>query len=314
MDAETALLTVVSSGKAGHAWLLHGPVGSGKRALALRMAQAAMCTAADRPCGVCLTCQKLQTGNHTDLRRMKLEGRSHGVDTVRTLNELLMRKPYEAALQVVIVEDAQAMTPQAQNALLKTLEAPPGQAMLILLATNMQALLPTIRSRCLCYRMRPQAVEAVRCALEADGLGAVEAAALAAQSEGWLERARSLSQEGSVVRDDAFAMWKRVLAAGPGDQEAVQWAVEDRGQALTVLPLWEGFARDMLAAKMQADVRHSDLANELAVLAAPFTARAILDMMEEIASAGSSVRSNVQPQLALEAALWRIYRINRSLQ
>ena len=286
--------------------MLHGPQGSGKRQLAMRMAMASMCVADDKPCGACLPCRKIQAGNHPDLHVMALEQRSHGVETIRTLTEMLMRKPYEAALQVVIIEDAQAMTAQAQNALLKTLESPPGQAMLVLLTTNARMLLPTIRSRSLMFRMRPQTDAEVRDALAKDGLGDVEATALAALSEGWLERARTLSKEGSVLRDDAFAMWRRVLQSGPIDQEAVKWITEDRTKTLAVLPLWECFARDMLAAKTDAVVVHADLIDELSKLHQPFTARMLLDMMEVIASAVIAIQSNVQPVLAVEAMLWRL--------
>jgi DNA polymerase-3 subunit delta' len=134
-----------------HAYILSGPKGSGKHALALRLAAAYVCTdPGERPCGRCSGCRKVKGDIHPDVIRVApAEGkRSILVEQVRALRADAYIRPNEAQRKVFVIEDAQAMNESAQNALLKVLEDGPAYLAFLLLTEDAQQLLPTIRSRC----------------------------------------------------------------------------------------------------------------------------------------------------------------------
>ncbi|ENY72080.1 DNA polymerase III subunit delta' [Aeromonas diversa CDC 2478-85] len=145
-----SLLEVARGGRLGHAWLLLGDEGLGKEQLADALAQRHLCQQLvdDHPCGHCHACQLLAKGHHPDLGRVGREGKSIGVDPVRALCQRLGESPQLGRGKVVIIEQAERMTEAAANALLKTLEEPAGNSLILLLASQSSRLLPTILSRC----------------------------------------------------------------------------------------------------------------------------------------------------------------------
>ena len=147
------LAAEIDAGRFPHALLLEGPVGSGRRTLALQIARAAVCTGdGERPCGGCAACRKT---SHPDITVYGGDGAALTVDTVRRLRQDAFVMPNEAPFRVLILADAQTMTPQAQNALLKILEEPPTHVLFILTCENRAQLLETVRSRCVCMTLRP---------------------------------------------------------------------------------------------------------------------------------------------------------------
>ena len=133
-----------------HAMILEGPAGSGKAGLARWIAKAAVCTGeGERPCGRCSGCMKAAAGAHPDITIAGggTAARSFHEDTVRQIRSDAYIKPNEAPLRVFLLEGAEAMSEQAQNALLKVFEEPPERVMFILTVTSAVKLLPTVRSR-----------------------------------------------------------------------------------------------------------------------------------------------------------------------
>lgn len=107
------------------------------------------------PCGKCISCNKVLSGNHPDIILLEPSGSSIKIDQIRNLCHILSMKPFEAKLRVVIIPDAQAMSNEAGNALLKNLEEPPEKTVFVLTATHESDLLPTIVSRCHNIRFSP---------------------------------------------------------------------------------------------------------------------------------------------------------------
>lgn len=140
-----------NAGRLSHAWLLSGPQGLGKLALARRMAQTLLCQhpSANGACGLCHACTLDARDHHPDLQRVGMEdSRSLGVDLIRDLIGTLNSSAQLGGAKVVILARAESMTEAAANALLKTLEEPAGRSHLILISDRPSRLLPTILSRC----------------------------------------------------------------------------------------------------------------------------------------------------------------------
>lgn len=149
--------SAVENNRVSHAYILNGERGSGKKMLANLFAMTLLCETGDNePCGKCHSCKQAESGNHPDIIRVTHEKpNSISVDDIRTqVNNTMDIKPYQGPYKVYIIPQADMMTPQAQNAILKTIEEPPSYAVFLLLTENAETLLPTINSRCVMLKLR----------------------------------------------------------------------------------------------------------------------------------------------------------------
>ncbi|WP_092563541.1 DNA polymerase III subunit delta' [Anaeromicropila populeti] len=160
------MMKSVELGKISHAYILEGEPGSGKSMLAGLFAKALQCeneNQEDKPCGRCKSCLQAVSNNHPDIIKVIHEKASIGVDDIRIqVNSDIGVKPYSSPYKIYIIDDADKMTEQAQNALLKTIEEPPGYGVLLLLASNASKLLPTILSRCVILKLKPVSVSDIK--------------------------------------------------------------------------------------------------------------------------------------------------------
>lgn len=140
-----------------HAYIINGERGSGKKMLASLFAMSLLCEeGGPEPCTACHSCRQAETRNHPDIIWVTHEKpNSISVDDIREqVNHTIAIKPYQSPYKIYIIDRAETMTVQAQNALLKTIEEPPEYAVILLLTENAQALLPTINSRCVILKLR----------------------------------------------------------------------------------------------------------------------------------------------------------------
>ena len=140
-----------------HAYILNGERGAGKKMLANLFAATLLCEkGGPDPCNECHSCRQAESGNHPDIIKVTHEKpNSISVDDIREqVKNTIMIKPYQGPYKVYIIPQADMMTPQAQNALLKTIEEPPEYAVIMLLTENADTLLPTINSRCVMLKLR----------------------------------------------------------------------------------------------------------------------------------------------------------------
>ncbi len=194
----------LAKGRIPQAYLFSGPSGVGKRLTAMTLAKALNCLAPVEgdSCDGCQPCRKIEKGNHPDVREIGPEGASIKIDQIRELEEDIAKRPYEGKRKVYIFDQAERMGQEAANAFLKTLEEPAGNAVLILVTVNPEALLPTIRSRCQEVKFRPLPVGIVASYLEGmRGMDGKKAWLLASMSGGSLDRALG-------IRED-FLLWDR---------------------------------------------------------------------------------------------------------
>lgn len=156
-DIINYIRNAVKEDQVSHAYILNGDRGAGKKLLANLFAATLLCEkGGPNPCNECHSCKQAESGNHPDIIRVTHEKpNSIGVDDIREqVNNTIMIKPYQGPYKIYIIDHADLMTPQAQNALLKTIEEPPAYAVIMLLTENAQVLLPTINSRCVMLKLR----------------------------------------------------------------------------------------------------------------------------------------------------------------
>ena len=276
--------------------LFAGPDGVGKRAAAIALAQLLNCPerletpAGSGPmidaCGTCPTCRRIARGVHADVMELKPgENGSIKIKETREVIDAAGYRPFEGRRRVVIIDDADALVENAQDALLKTLEEPPPTAVFILVTSLPDTLLPTVRSRCLRMRFgRLQPVEVARVLERTQGYTPAEARAAASAADGSLARALAeASGEFAEARDAALALLEGAaetadsaarlgLAAGLAATGAGRGASEREALARRLHAL-ASLLRDLEVLAVRADGRwlaNGDLADRLHQLLRPF--------------------------------------------
>ncbi len=306
-------------GRLSHAYLLTGPPGVGKMLLALELAQMVNCLGEERPCGQCAQCQRIASGLHADVRVVAVEvqpepeGRSRTVITIGQVREVQREaslKPFEGRCRVFIFDGAEYMREDAANCLLKTLEEPPEQVMLVLLASDASALLPTILSRCQRLDLKPLPLELVASELmaryQAELEKAREVARLSGGRPGWAFRAMSepellerraerLSAIEAVVHgslEERFEYASRQAAIFLRDREAVRQELD----------LWLGWWRDVLVVKEGAPDFAVNLSRleALKAVAGKLSAAQVVKAIRAVQEALEHLERNVNSRLALD--------------
>lgn len=256
--AVESLRTAVIHGRIGHAYLFTGPAQVGRRTLALRFAQALNCESAypeSRPCGVCRPCQLIETGKHPDVRLVEPELNARGrgiikIEQVRALQKELNLGSYEGRYKVAILADFDAANPSAANAFLKTLEEPPPNVVLILTASEADAMLPTINSRCRTLNLRPLPVAQVAQVLVREkGIPTAEAELLAHLSNGRIGWALQAQAEPAVLarHQEQIGLLNEALGETRVGRFALAEKLAKKTETLEgLLQTWLGWWRDVL--------------------------------------------------------------------
>ncbi len=251
---------VISTGKVGHAYIFEGEKDIGKQMLANAFAMTLECTSdQERPCGVCLSCRQAADGNHPDIITVQHEKPlSISVDEIRdqVVDDVQIR-PYSGRYKIYIIPEAERMTPQAQNALLKTIEDPPEYVVLLLLTANEDALLETVRSRCVMLHLEPVPDELVVGYLRNEvGVSEYQAQICATFAQGNVGKAVRLasSDDFSAIKDSAMYLLRNIdrmdISAMIEYVKEVQEYKISIQDYLDVLALWY---RDMVYYKATQD-------------------------------------------------------------
>jgi len=182
-----------------HAWLFTGPPGSGRSVAAVAFAAALQCDAGG--CGECRSCQTARAGSHPDVTVLNTDGLSIGVAEAREVVRKAALRPSVGRWQILVVEDADRLTEQAANALLKSVEEPPAHTVWMLCAPAAEDVIATIRSRCRPVLLRTPPPDAIaRLLVDRDGVDETAASLAAAASQGHIGRARGLARDEDARR------------------------------------------------------------------------------------------------------------------
>ena len=306
-----ALRRSIAAGRVAHAYLFEGVAGCGRRTTALALIQTLFCSAAVHgdACGVCPSCRKMAAGTHPDIQRLEPlpDKRDITIEQVRELQQALALRPFEAGRKACLIEPAERMSQGAANALLKTLEEPPGHAVMILLSTQADLLLPTIRSRCQHLRFSPLDRDALTELLVRDGLERQRALELAALADGSLEQARLLdNDDAGTVRSELLQVLSRVNGSSIATIfDSAEQLAGTRDETLTVYGLLIALLRDMLLIRSNAagQVANHFLIDALQAEAVRFAPDRLVEALELALATRRAVQGNVNPKLSLERFL-----------
>ena len=156
----------IISGQISHSYLMIGIPGIGKKLIAYEYAKAILCLGESQICDTCKSCMEFNTNNHPDFIYVEPDGNSIKIEQIRELQKRIQEKPIISSKKIYIIDNADLMTKEAQNCLLKTLEEPPEFAIIILIGTNENAFLTTIKSRCMILHFNSIRDEEIRKYLE----------------------------------------------------------------------------------------------------------------------------------------------------
>ncbi len=294
-----------------HAILLHGVSGLGKQLFAQWLAQAVLCEGRGeelKPCGQCTSCTLYTAGSHPDLLLISPEEDKQqiSVDQIRAANERLGMTSARSGYRVTIIEPAHQMTIAAANSLLKTLEEPGANSLIVLVTSQASALLPTIRSRCQQLGMRAPSVQEAQSWLEQQ-TGKPVSAELLAYSCGAPLRALAAAQGRFEALRQSMAPGLQTLDEGGGDitQIAHGWADEQLPERLTWLDGWltSRIRREIL--KIADPVTREPLQSAVQVL----NISALFQSMDKLRELKAQLRRTaLQRELALETVLLLMQR------
>ncbi len=337
--AKAAITAALAAERIPSAWLFAGPRGVGKFTTAMAVASAINCGAGDSQggglfggapepsgpktdaCGTCASCRKIASGNHPDVRvvRVPPEKRVIPIESVRDVIAELAFRPYEGKRRVVIVDGAESLTPQAANALLKSLEEPPPHSTWIVIADSPSRLLPTVVSRCRIVRFGALPVDVAAALLAREGgMQPAEAKATAALLGGSVGRA--LGEQGAyfarevraTVVDEALAAIRhggaRVLDVADGWDKREKSGELPLSAALEHLSSW---ARDLAVWQASGDrsrLLHGDLLDRIEPVAKRVPPPAVARAFDAIRLCVRDVAGNVNDKLAIEQMLLGLRR------
>lgn len=316
------LKRAASEGLVSHSYLFSGPDGIGKKLVANEFAKLINCQTGDSlnsdSCD-CSSCSKIDKGIHPDVIYVQFEGvKSIKVEQVREgVEERLFLKSFEGKYKIVIVDEAHRMSNGAQNAFLKTLEEPPPNSVIILITSNPDSLLPTIRSRCQLIKFNPLPEELILEELKKrDELSSEEAQICSKLSRGSLGKALSMDLEtiewrkeliqflinlkpNSAMRVISLAEYMP-LSSTPEDMEKLT-------QTFEFISLW---LRDLLLLKTDADIElitNIDLIEQSRQIAQSWDICSITEKMEALETTWNDIYNlNANKQLSFENLFIRL--------
>jgi DNA polymerase-3 subunit delta' len=305
-DRNISLLRrALATGKLSHAYLFYGIDGSGMKETAIALVEAIFCNGTDG-CGECPSCRKVAGLRHPDLHHLQPDGAFIKIDQIRELQKELSYRPFEAPKKACVIEDADKMNISAANAFLKTLEEPSGDAILILMTTHVDAVLPTILSRCQQLRFPSLPTETIASQLREKGADEDSARIAAALAGGSIERAREIV-EGDWLQARK-ALLEKIAALSPEGIiplfAAAEESAKDKESAIHLVDLLNVFWRDVLLTHTGSpEIINSDLSPLIRSISDRNSLESVIEKLERISRTRQALTRNANPRLAVEVLI-----------
>ncbi len=310
------LRNAVATGQVSHAYIINGERSSGKEFIARVFAMALQCERDGvEPCGECHSCRQALSNNQPDIIYVGHEKpNTIGVEDIRTqINGDIVVKPYSSPRKIYIMNEGEKMTAQAQNALLKTLEEPPAYAVILILTTQVEALLPTILSRCVVLNMKPVPDALVKKYLmEELGVPDYKANICVAFARGNVGKAKLLasSEEFEKVKDEAITLVKYINDMEISEiVKAIKKINEYKFDVNDYLDILSAWYRDVLLFKATRDVNSLIFKEEIQQImrvSDRSTYEGIENIVKALEQAKRRLEANVNFDLTMELLLMTI--------
>ncbi|MFQ8600957.1 MAG: ATP-binding protein [Oscillospiraceae bacterium] len=310
------LAAALGDGRLPHAILLEGDEGTGRKTLALLLAQALVCTSGQKPCGVCTPCKKAAGGIHPDITVVEAKGKAGmiTVDVVRAVREWFYVRPNEAGYKICILPDAGRMNAHAQNALLKILEEPPAYGVFVLTVLSASQLLETVLSRVSSFTLLPpsraECVGVLRTLLPQADPARIDYAA--GVFDGNIGKALRLVQDEAFGRQIAFSLdfCRAIVSPNEYDLLALTGKIEkDRELMKLFLPIAVNILRDVVSLKTGAGVYVTAEETQLREIAERLRLDQALQAVEILGRAQAALQSNANGPLL---ATWLCASLKRA--
>lgn len=313
------LQTSIYNNKLSHAYIIDGAVGSGKKLLGNTIAKTLQCQKEGiTPCCECISCKSFDSYNHPDVIYVKpTKTKAIGVEDIRTqISSTLEIKPYKYKYKIFIIEDADTMTVQAQNALLKTIEEPPSYAVFLLLSTNFNSFLETILSRCVVIKIKALGENIIKEYIQGHfdidenlarlysvfSRGAIgQAEKIAASKEFIDRRTEIINLLISIKSKDVISVFEA--------QKQLEVYKEDIDHILDIFYMWY---RDVMVLKSTENDKYviqKDKIEQLKLVASQLTYNSIFGALDIIEDTRYKLSRNANFSLAIELMLLKINKI-----
>ena len=279
----------------------------------MSLAQTLNCAEADRPCGMCPSCLKIAHNTHPDVQVIVGQGAggSIKIEQVRALQRDAVLAPYEGHHRVLILRRADLASLEAANSLLKTLEEPPAHVVVVLTAVDVEALPPTVVSRCQRLDLRPLATQTIEKSLSARGVVAAQARLLARLSGGRIGWAFDAAADGATLRQRQQDLDQLIALLPAGRVERLDVAAKasrDLEVLLRQIGTWTGWWRDLLLLcnGQERDVVNIDRIEEMRSLAGLSTSPEVWAVLQVLQEAAAQLEANVNTRLVMERISLRL--------
>ncbi|WP_434641161.1 DNA polymerase III subunit delta' [Thermoanaerobacterium thermosaccharolyticum] len=304
---------IVSSQKTANAYLFIGESGFGKEFMAKYFAMMINCKNGSKPCLSCPSCIQMISGNHPDIFFIEPDGISIKVETLRNvvINNAYV-KPYNSYKKIFIIKEAEKMTEQAQNSILKTLEEPPEYGLFILTSSKMEGLLPTIVSRCEIIRFTRESDEVIEDYLiNEKKIDRSKAKKIASIANGNYGKANLLIDEGySRIRSELGDILYNVINQDKALRlESFKFFDENREMIDDIIDIMFSYLRDLMILKLLGSeeyIINKDMVDKLKDFSGNLTGFKLNNIINEIEELAFNLKSNVNYQLAIEKFLLNI--------
>ena len=313
-DAKEYFIKALTKNHLSHSYIFEGPYGVGKKTFARKLAKAILCEQRknDKACNECQSCHMVEAGTHPDIITIEKDTKVTKVDNIR---ENIVRemeiKPYQAEHKIIIVNAADTINVQGQNAMLKTIEEPPSYGIVILVCENLASMLPTIKSRCITVRFNPLIKEKMSSYLERKGISGEEKEVYTKLSEGSIGVINDILQDELYLqlRKQSVEYIERLNKANLLQlYDLVKEITDQKEDIEKILEFWLFWYRDIAVIKTtnSRDLYYLDYQKQLLDMSQKLTYNKVSQNIESIKHAILDIKQNIYSTFVIENLLLKL--------
>ncbi|QEH67446.1 DNA polymerase III subunit delta' [Cellulosilyticum sp. WCF-2] len=313
-DAKEYFIKALTKNHLSHSYIFEGPYGVGKKTFARKLAKAILCEQRknDKACNECQSCHMVEAGTHPDIITIEKDTKVTKVDNIR---ENIVRemeiKPYQAEHKIIIVNAADTINVQGQNAMLKTIEEPPSYGIVVLVCENLASMLPTIKSRCITVRFNPLSKEKMSSYLERKGISGEEKEVYTKLSEGSIGVINDILQDELYLqlRKQSVEYIERLNKANLLQlYDLVKEITDQKEDIEKILEFWLFWYRDIAVIKTtnSRDLYYLDYQKQLLDMSQKLTYNKVSQNIESIKHAILDIKQNIYSTFVIENLLLKL--------